>query len=94
MDYTDLIADTTGLHDGYTAPEVACERAAASWMRRFEESGLVSLAGEMNKAHPQGDGSWILGWIVGEDEFYYYVIFNPAKYSVFTEKRGKAVKGG
>lgn len=90
MQYTDLVVSTEGLSSGYTAPEEMRSRAALAWYRAFKQSGLVSLDGELDKSHQQDGGTWILGWLVGEDEHYYYVIFDPANHRVTTEKRGKA----
>lgn len=91
-DYEKLVVDTTDLYDGYTAPEEARDRARDAWYRTFATSGLTSLAGELNKDHRQDDGRYVLGWIVGEDECYYYVIYDPSEHKVVTEKRQKAVK--
>jgi hypothetical protein len=92
--YTDLVADTKELYDGYTAPEEILERVRDAWWRAFSSSGLVSLAGELNKSHQESEDRWILGWIVGEDECYYYIVFDPTQNKVFTEQRGKAKKDG
>lgn len=91
--YTDLvIADTSGLYSPYTAPEEARHRVHDAWYRLFEESGLTVRAGEMDKDHQDSDGRWILGWFVGEDEYYYYVIFDQAQNKVAAERRQKAVR--
>lgn len=92
MMYTDLTVSTDGLFSGYTAPEEMRSRAAMLWLRELEGSGLRALAGELNKDHRRDDGTWILGWIVGDDEHYYYVVFEPKSNRVITEKGKKAVK--
>jgi hypothetical protein len=92
MDYTDVVADMSHLDGAYMAPEIAQERAADAWFAAFQASGLTSLAGELNKAHQDGDSRVILGWIVGEDEYYYYVVYDLAQQKVLTEKRHKAAK--
>ncbi|MFE0472707.1 hypothetical protein ACFW2V_13930 [Streptomyces sp. NPDC058947] len=90
--YEKLVVDTTDLYNAYTAPEEARDRARDAWYRTFAMSGLTSLAGELDKDHRQDDGRWVLGWIVGEDEYYYYVIYDPSEHKVVTEKHQKAVK--
>jgi hypothetical protein len=92
MDYTDVVADMGHLDDAYMAPEEAQSRAADAWMSAFGASGLTSLAGELDKAHQDGPGRVILGWIVGEDEYYYYVVYDMNQRKVFTEKRRKAAR--
>jgi hypothetical protein len=93
-DYEKLVVDTTGLYDGYTTPEVARDRAREAWYRTFSMSGLTSLAGVLDRDHQKDDGRYVLGWIVGEDEHYYYVIFDPDNHKVVTEKGRKAVPQG
>lgn len=90
--YTDLTISTKDLYDGYTAPEEIRDRARDAWERMFAMSGLTARASEMNKDHRQGDGRYVLGWFVGTDEYYYYVVFDPNEHRVITEKHGRAVK--
>jgi hypothetical protein len=93
-DYEKLTVDTADLCGVHTAPEEARDRARDAWYRKFAMSGLTSLAGELDKDHQKDDGRYILGWIVGEDEHYYYVIFDPGNHKVVTEKGRKAEPQG
>lgn len=90
MDYTEVVADMSGLDAAYMAPEIAQGHAEDAWLTAFKASGLTSLAGELNKAQKDGDGRVILGWIVGEDEYYYHVVYDMNEQKVVTEKQRKA----
>lgn len=90
--YEELTVDMSQLCDGYTAPEEIRTRAREAWHRVFVMSDLRMLAGELDKDHRRDDGTWVLGWIIGGDEYYYLVVLDPNLNRVVTEKGRRAVK--
>jgi hypothetical protein len=89
--YTELVVDVSGLYDGYTAPEVICQRARDHWLNEFAAAELKLPFGE-GKQQRLDDGMYLIYWFVGTDEYWYYVTLNMNQYKVTTERKGKAQK--